>query len=135
MIQSITTLLVKAIKEKRRIAIRYRKQQDIRVFEPHAIYTDKQGDVVVDGYQIRGPSKAGRSAPFWRPYRVKNVSAISILKEVFEARTKEGFTPNKPRYSSGLLAIVEQNKPAFVHSAPTLQQAGPFLPRQAPGVH
>ncbi|MDH5649754.1 MAG: WYL domain-containing protein [Gammaproteobacteria bacterium] len=132
MMQNITKLLVKAVKEKRAVAIRYRKQKEIRVIEPHAIYTNDRGEVVVDGFQVRGYSDSGKSGPFWRPFRVKKISAISVLKEEFYPRVKEGFSTEKSRYRTGLLAMVELETPlrAFVYSSEALQQMGPFLPGQ-----
>lgn len=129
MIQNITKFLIKAVKEKRCVAIRYRKQKDIRVMEPHAIYTNNRGEVVVEGFQTRGHSASGRTEPFWRPFRIQKISAISVLKESFEPRVKEGFVSNRPRYCSGLLAIVDTSKkaPTFLYSDQALQQMGPFL--------
>ncbi|GMR17654.1 MAG: hypothetical protein BMS9Abin33_0047 [Gammaproteobacteria bacterium] len=129
MIQNISKLIIKAVKEKRCVAIRYRKQKEIRVMEPHVVYTNDRGEVVIEGFQTRGYSASGRTEPFWRPFRVQKISAISVLKEFFEPRVKEGFTSEKPRYRSGLLAIVDTTKkaPTFLYSDQALQQMGPFL--------
>ena len=130
--QNIVKLLVKAIKEQRCVAIRYRKQREIRVIEPHAVYTNDRGEVVVDGYQTRGYSSSGRPPPFWRPFRLKIISAISVLKEHFEPRLAEGFSPDKLKYKKGLLAIVDKPKRNHMYSPEALQDMGPFLPHHRP---
>ena len=126
MAQNILKLIVKAVKERRNIAIRYRGQQEIRILEPHAVYTDERGEVVVDGFQVRGYSASGRPAPFWRPFRLKKITAISVLKESFVLREQEGFSQNKQRYTKGLIAIAEKRALTYMYSAEALQQMGPF---------
>ena len=129
--QNILKLVVQAVKDRRCIAIRYRQQKEIRVIEPHAVYTNERDEIVVDGYQTRGFSASGRPAPFWRPYRIKKITAISVLKENFTPRTAEGFTDGKKRYQRNLLAIVEYGGPSFTYSEEVLQNSmGPFLPER-----
>lgn len=125
----ILKLLAKAVKEKQCAAVRYRDQRQIRVIEPHCIYTNERDEMVVDGYQVRGYSSGGRPPPFWRPLRLKKITALSILKETFETRWAEGFDPNKKKYQKKIVAIVTKNKPNTI-AYPTQQQQemGPFLP-------
>ena len=56
MLPNTIQLISQAIKEKRCIAIRYHDQRQIRVIEPHAVYTDERGELVMDAYQTRGHS-------------------------------------------------------------------------------
>jgi hypothetical protein len=109
------------------VAVRYHDQRQVRVIEPHAIYTDERGDMVLDAYQTRGFSAAGRPPPFWRPFRLKKITALSILKEQFEPRTSEGFSTNRLKYRNGVVAIVQDNRPAFTYPAQQTEM-GPFLP-------
>jgi len=129
MTQNILKLIVKATKDNKCIAVRYRGQKEIRVLEPHAVYTSERGDITVDGFQVRGYSASGRPPPFWRPLRIKKISAISVLNETFTPRTAEGFSPGKLRYKNGLLAIVDEVKPTHLYSPEALKNMGPFLPK------
>ncbi len=129
MVPNILKVLTKAIKEKRCAAVRYYNQREIRIIEPHAIYTNERGELVADCYQTRGFSSSGRPPPFWRPFRLKKISAISLLKENFEVRKAEGFTANRVKYRNGLVAIVEQRQqPSFLYPEHALHDMGPFLP-------
>ena len=106
MIPNILQLLVKAVREKRCLAIRYHDQQEIRVIEPYAIYTADNTEIMVDAFQTRGYTASGRPPPFWRPFRVKEISAASLMNETFAVRNADGFNTNRPRYRKGLIAIV-----------------------------
>jgi len=129
MLPNSIQLISQAIKDRRCIAIRYHDQRQIRVVEPHAIYTDERGELVLDGYQTRGFSASGRPAPFWRPFRMKKITAVSVLKEAFQPRLAEGFSANRLKYRSGLVAIVQDTQPAFSYVYPAqTTEIGPHLP-------
>jgi predicted DNA-binding transcriptional regulator YafY len=129
MLPNTIQLISQAIKEKRCIAIRYHDQRQIRVIEPHAVYTDERGELVMDAYQTRGHSASGRPPPFWRPFRLKRITAVSVLKEKFLPRIAEGFSANRLKYRSGLVAIVQDSKPAFGYVYPAqTTEIGPHLP-------
>lgn len=129
MSQNILQLLVSAVKENRCVAIRYRDQNQIRVLEPHVIYTDESGEIVAESFQTRGYSAAGRPPPFWRPFRIKKITALSVLKETFQPRVSEGFSPHKLKYRTGLIAMIKGNDSSFVYPFQTTQEMGPFLPK------
>jgi predicted DNA-binding transcriptional regulator YafY len=129
MLPNIMNTLSEAIRDKRCVAIRYHDQREVRVIEPHAIYTDERGQLVVDGFQTRGFSASGRPVPFWRPFRLKRIAAVSVLKEKFEPRTTEGFSPDRLKYKNGVIAIVPDSAPTFNYPAnATTVEMGPFLP-------
>lgn len=128
MVPNILKILTKAIKERRCAAVRYHDQREIRIVEPHAIYTNERGELVADCYQTRGYSSSSRPPPFWRPFRLKRIAAISLLKESFEIRKSEGFSANRVKYRNGLVAIVEQNRPSYLYPEHVLHEMGPFLP-------
>lgn len=129
MLPNTIQLISQAIKEKRCVAIRYHDQRQIRVVEPHAVYTDERGELVMDGYQTRGFSASGRPPPFWRPFRLSKITAVSVLKERFEPRVSEGFSANRLKYRSGLVAIVQESKPMFGYVYPAqTSEIGPHLP-------
>lgn len=123
MVPNILQLLSGAIREKHCVAIRYHDQRHVRVVEPHALYTQANGELVVEAYQIRGYSSSGRPPPFWRPFRLKKITAVSVLKEHFETRTREGFSRDKERYRNGLVAMVDDRRRSG--SLPPAALAGP----------
>lgn len=127
MLPNILQVMTKAVKEKRCVAIRYHDQRQIRVLEPHAIFTDGHGELLVDGFQTRGHSASGRPTPFWRPFRLKKVTAVSVLKETFEPRSAEGFSSQRLKYQNHLVAIVEDRYPIPAYQMPNAEM-GPFLP-------
>lgn len=129
MAQNILQLLITAVNEKRCVAIRYRDQNQIRVLEPHVVYTDDGGEIIADCFQTRGYSAAGRPPPFWRPFRIKKITALSILKESFSPRMDEGFSPNKIKYRNGFIAMVGEPATDFVYPFQTPQEMGPVLPK------
>src|SRR6266566_4307295 len=112
MVSNILQVLNQAISDNCCVAIRYHDQRQIRVVEPHAIYSSERGELMVDAYQTRGYSSSGRPPPFWRPFRLKKIAAVSVLKETFAPRVNEGFSPERLKYKSGLVAIVQDNRPA-----------------------
>jgi len=128
MVANILNILTKAISERRCIAIRYHDQRQVRVVEPHAIYSGDRGELILDGYQIRGYSSSGRPVPFWRPFRVKRITAISLLREGFSPRVSEGYSSSRLKYKNGLIAAVKvEEQPAFVYPIKA-EEMGPFLP-------
>lgn len=134
MAQNILQLLTQAINERRCVAIRYRDQHQIRVIEPHVIYTDENGEIVVESFQTRGYSAAGRPTPFWRPFRLKKITAMSMLKETFAPRTAEGFSPNKLKYKHSIAMVEDRATPYIFPFQQTeanvqAQEMGPFLPK------
>lgn len=127
MLPNILQVLSGAVKGRHCLALRYADQRQIRVVEPHAIYTDERGEFVLDAYQTRGYSASGRPPPFWRPLRLKKISGVQVLKENFVPRAAEGFSPARLKYRKGLVAIVEQPPAAFIY--PThITDMGPPLP-------
>src|SRR4030066_223435 len=125
MIPNILQLLTAAIREKRCVAIRYHDQRHVRVVEPHAIYTHESGELVMDAFQTRGYSASGRPPPFWRPFRLKKINAISPLKESFETRLQEGFSPEKEKYRKGPVAMVDDRRKSGTVGGQGLMQSAP----------
>jgi predicted DNA-binding transcriptional regulator YafY len=123
MIPNILQLLTTAIREKRCVAIRYHDQRHVRVVEPHVIYTHESGELVMDAFQTRGYSSSGRPPPFWRPFRLKKINAISPLKEHFETRLREGFSHEREKYRNGRVAMVDDRRKGGDVPPRSLQQS------------
>lgn len=136
MIPNILQLLTGAIRDKQCVAIRYHDQRQVRVLEPHVVYALENGELVVEAYQTRGYSASGRPPPFWRPFRLKKINALSVLKETFETRTQEGFARDKDRYRNGLVAMVDDRRrgtslppPAIARPAAAARAAAYTVPQ------
>lgn len=128
MIPNILQILTAAIREKQCVAIRYHDQRDVRVIEPHVVYTKENGELVVEAYQVRGYSSSGRPPPFWRPFRLRKITAVSTLKERFETRLKEGFSRDKGKYRRGLVAIIDDRRQSNL-GPPAAANAGYIYPQ------
>ena len=144
MLPNVLQLLTQAVRDKRCVAIRYHDQRHVRVIEPHVLYTHESGEILVDAFQTRGYSSSGRPPPFWRPFRLKKITAVSLLKENFETRLAEGFTHNKDKYKRGLVAMVDDRRKSttippevLIHkhametglNTPAPEEMGPQLPK------
>ena len=125
---NILQVLSRAIKERRCLALRYQDQRAVRVVEPHAIYSDEHSQLMLDAYQVRGHSSSGRPLPFWRPFRIKKITGVQILKETFQPRTAEGFSAARLKYKHGLVAIVEAPKAGFAYPVSAAMEVGPPRP-------
>ena len=126
---NILQVLSRAIKERRCVALRYQDQRAVRVVEPHAIYSDEHSQLMLDAYQVRGHSSSGRPMPFWRPFRIKKISHVDVLKEVFVPRTAEGFSAARLKYKNGLVAIVQTPNTGFAYPPEALMDIGPPRPQ------
>lgn len=126
MLPDVLQLISRAIREHRCLALHYDGQRQVRVVEPHAVYTDEHDELVLDAYQIRGFSESGRPTPFWRPLHLGRITSLSLLKESFAPRVLEGFTPNRPKYRRGLVVVIEDARPDFP-PPPVARRAWDFL--------
>ncbi len=95
-----------SIKEKRCAVLRYDGQQQIRVVEPHVIYTDQDGTVVVGCFQTRGPGNAGAHSLSWQLFQLRTIESVFLLDIEFKARIAHGFDPESPEFDRGLIAMV-----------------------------
>lgn len=120
--------LTRAVRERRCVALRYHGQRGLRVVEPHAIYSDEQSRLLLDGYQVRGYSASGRPPPFWRPFRIKSIAEAELLPQAFAPRVAEGFSPARLKYKHGLVAIVPMPRPAAPPPEAALMEVGPPRP-------
>jgi hypothetical protein len=117
----VLNLLIEAIKTRRCAIIRYDGQQQIRVVEPHVIYTDDADNIVVECMQTRGQSDPDAAFPFWQPFYLKKINSVFLLNIAFEPRLQEGFRPDAESYKKGLLAMVAAPATSVVYRRRTEQ--------------
>ncbi len=132
MTEDVLGILKEAVRSRRCCALRYRDQTQVRVVEPHAVYEDASGEIIVDCYQVRGFSGSGRIPPFWRPFRLRKISAAALLKKTFVPRRSEGFSVTRSRYRKGLICAVAEGDVAILPPpTPPATPVGPFRPSRA----
>lgn len=98
--------LNQSIAEKRCVAIRYDGRQQIWIIEPHVIYTDNDGNIVIDCYQMSKVAASVEKKGYWRTLIWRDLDSVYLLNSEFNVRFKEGFDPGKSVYKNGLVAIV-----------------------------
>jgi hypothetical protein len=126
MLPNVLQFISRAIRERRCLALHFAGQRQVRVVEPHAVYSDELDRLVLDAYQIRGHSEAGRPPPFWRPFPLGQITSISLLRENFTPRVLEGFSPNRPKYRRGLVVVVDGGA-GFLPPTADMHRTGDFL--------
>ena len=76
--------LIRAISARRVVAGRYAGSRDagIRVFYPHVLFRSAAGELLIDVFQVVGPSRGGH-LPGWRTLKVAGLRELEILEAVF----------------------------------------------------
>jgi len=120
MAPQILKQLMQAIQERRVAVIRYGDQHRIRVVEPHVIYGNREGAVIVECYQTGGHVQDERPLPSWKLFRLMKIRSAALLNTTFETRLAAGFDPRRQEYLKGLIAMVDA-------PAPRAPEPGPFL--------
>lgn len=91
MIPNLYKTIASAIRNKRRIVIRYSGRSRSRVVEPHTLFKSEDGEVSLLGYQVRGYHSSKRNGSFWRPFQLKKIDNIHVSQELFEPRLSQGY--------------------------------------------
>ncbi|MDH5648847.1 MAG: hypothetical protein OEY67_04260 [Gammaproteobacteria bacterium] len=102
---NILRLLCDATNNNLRIIVRYENQTSIRVLEPHVIYSEDDGTLLADCYQVRGHTREMQTNGFWKTLQLNKINSVFILNKKFIARTNQGFSPNQPKYLNNLIAM------------------------------
>ena len=91
MIPNVQHFVAAAIRNKRRLCLRYDGRPQDRFVEPHIIFASDQEIVTVLAYQVRGYNSSRRQGSFWRPFHLGKIDEISVIDELFLARIGEGY--------------------------------------------
>lgn len=89
----MNNLVALAITQKRKILFYY--NGGIRIVEPHAFGTDKNGKPKLRGYQVSGFSESGNPQG-WKLFNVSEINSLQILEEFFQ-QPRTGYNPNGDR--------------------------------------
>ncbi len=116
MSENILKLLSEATNGNRCAIVRYGNQNYIRVVEPHVIYSEEDGTLLADCYQVRGHSRSMSKQGFWKTFELAKINSVFLMGNPFKVRAREGFMPNQPKYLNNLIAMarrpVKQKTPA-----------------------
>lgn len=107
MIPNLYKTIACAIRNKRRIVIRYNGRSLSRVVEPHALFKSDDGDVSLLAYQVRGYHSRKRNDSFWRPFQLKKIDNIHVSQELFQARLSQGYATVARTLKGQVLAALE----------------------------
>ncbi len=91
MLPNIREIVSSAIRNKRRLLLRYDGRSHTRVVEPHLLYRAQNGAVTMVAYQISGYHSSKRQGTFWRPFQLKKIDSLYVMNDVFTARTAQGY--------------------------------------------
>ncbi|MDH3637768.1 MAG: WYL domain-containing protein [Gammaproteobacteria bacterium] len=91
MLPNIKEVVSAAIRNKRRLLLRYDSRSHTRVVEPHLLYRSENGALTMVAYQISGYHSSKRRGTFWRPFQLKKVDSVYVMNDVFETRNAQGY--------------------------------------------
>ena len=115
MIPNAQNLVVAAIRNKRRLVIRYAGRSRSRTVEPHMLYHSEEGALTILCYQVDGYHSSKRQDSFWRPFQVKKIDNLVVEPEVFSPRLKEGFNEVHGLIRGTVLNRVVTEPDAYMH--------------------
>ena len=117
MIPNVQHIIQAAIRNKRRLVLRYDGRTQFRVIEPHLLY--KSGEVIsLLGYQVRGHhSSRRRNETYWRPFQVRKMDGVFVTDELFKPRLKEGFAKvSTMLHGETLVCITQEDEISYFNS-------------------
>ena len=107
MVINIIDTVSAAIVNRRRLRISYKGQSGTRLVEPHMLYRTPSNRYILESYQVGGYSSGGRVPPFWRPFRLRKVSSVQVVDELFDPRIVEGYQTIRKLVNGQILSAVE----------------------------
>jgi len=126
MLPNVQRLIISAVRNKRRVLIRYDGRSQSRVVEPHLLYRSEAGVVTMVGYQVRGYHSSKRRGSFWRPFQLRKIDGLHVLDEVFDPRLREGYAAVSATIRGTLLTKLETKPNRYTYHSTELQ--GPPTP-------
>lgn len=119
MIPNVQRLLTSAIRNRRRVLLRYDGRERSRVVEPHLLYSGSNGMTLV-GYQIRGYHSSRRQGAYWRPFQLGKIDHIYVTDETFTPRQKQGYETVSKVVRGAVVASVEVKPSKYSYFNPAV---------------
>ena len=81
---SAEALLAQAVRSRRVVTASYTSsgRTGVRVLYPHVLYRSIPGELLLDAFQVDGPTGSGR-LPDWRVFKVSGLRDIEVQTAVF----------------------------------------------------
>lgn len=127
MIPNLYKTLASAIRNKRRVVLRYSGRSRSRVVEPHVLFKSDDGEISLLAYQVRGYHSSKRNGSFWRAFQLKKIDGIHVSAELFSARVSQGYAAVAGSLKGEVMAALEGN-PADEYCFFDARVQGPPVP-------
>jgi len=126
MIPNLYKTIAAAMRNGRRIVIRYNRGSGSRVVEPHALFKSDSGEIGLLGYQVRGYRSSKRNGSYWRAFRLGKIDNIHVGQELFEPRVGHGYAAVMSGLKGEVLAALEPGAREYCFFDDRVQ--GPAMP-------
>ena len=73
-----------ALRARSPLALTYDGDGAARTVHPQVLYVDAGGTLLVDCWQLDGPSKSGGPLPGWRAFELAKIERLELLDGAFE---------------------------------------------------
>ena len=126
MIPNVQRLVASAIRNRRRILLRYDGRERSRVVEPHLLYYGADRTPTLVAYQVRGYHSSRRQGAYWRPFQLGKIDSIYVTEETFIPRQKQGYATVAQMVRGEVVSQVELVPSQYCYFNPTVY--GPPTP-------
>ena len=88
-------IVVRGIRERRLLWIVYKGH--MRIVEPHTLFDTRDGDTVLNCWQVYGYSES-QGSPGWRNFSLSEVESVDVLARRFPG-PRPGYEPHSPKFA------------------------------------
>jgi predicted DNA-binding transcriptional regulator YafY len=94
---------VRAVHDRHVVELVYDGDGTPRLVEPHVVYRSSTGKVMLDAFQLAGPTHSG-AVPGWRQFELDRIARVTIVETPF--MPAPDYQPDSDRYGYGVIAQV-----------------------------
>jgi predicted DNA-binding transcriptional regulator YafY len=100
----VESIIREALRTRRPLALVYEGDEGaVRNLHPQILYLDAGGTLLVDCWQLSGPSKSGGALPDWRAFELARIERVEVLDGEYEAAP--GLNPQASKYATVLARV------------------------------
>jgi hypothetical protein len=93
-----------AFEARRRLALSYEGDRGPpRIVHPQVLYRTLAGDLLLDSFQISGPSRSGGPLPGWRAFELARIQRVELSEG--DLRVAPGLELGSPKYATVLAHV------------------------------
>lgn len=126
MIPNLYKTIASAMRNGRRIVIRYNGRSGSRVVEPHVLFKSESGEIGLLGYQVRGYHSSKRNGSYWRAFQLQKIDNIHVSQELFEPRVSHGYSAVARSLKGEIMAALQPGASEYRYFDERVQ--GPPVP-------